>query len=170
LLFLFLCSPIRKYTSMFHVERELTVRSGTNNTMQPALSLSLSLTSVHSRREELSFFSTVPESKDIDAMYHVSLFFFYSKSYDRFHLVKISHFLTYDNILDSWPLENQELARLIFSIVLYRSAMLYATPVYWRDLISLGASPFLPSLCLRMRHTAGVTKRNETSSVSQTVS
>jgi len=72
---------------MFHVERELTVRSGTNNTMQPGLSLSLSLspslsltlslslTSVHSRREELSFFSTVPESKDIDAMYHVSLFF-----------------------------------------------------------------------------------------------
>jgi len=42
-LFLFLCSPIRKYTSMFHVERELTVRSGTNNTVQPALSLSLSL-------------------------------------------------------------------------------------------------------------------------------
>ena len=60
---------------MFHVERELTVRSGTNNTAQPGLSLSLSLTSVHSRREELSFFSTVPESKDIDAMYHVSLFF-----------------------------------------------------------------------------------------------
>ena len=139
---------------------------------QPSLSLSLSLplTSVHSRREELSFFSTVPESKDIDAMYHVSLFFFCSKSYDRFHLVKISHFLTYDNILDSWPLENQELARLIFSIVLYRSAMLYATPVHWRDLISLAASPFLPSLCLRMRHTAGVTKRNKTSSVRQTVS
>jgi len=69
---------------MFHVERELTVRSGTNNTVQPDLSLSppslslslaLSLTSVYSRREELSFFSTVPESKDIDAMYHVSLFF-----------------------------------------------------------------------------------------------
>ena len=68
---------------MFHFERELTVRSGTNNTMQPASSLSLSLshslslslTSVHYRREELSFFSTVPESKDIDAMYHVSLFF-----------------------------------------------------------------------------------------------
>jgi hypothetical protein len=72
-LFLFLCSPIRKYTTMFHVERELTVRSGTNNTVQPALSLSL--TSAHSRREELSFFSTVPESKDIDAMYHVSLFY-----------------------------------------------------------------------------------------------
>jgi len=68
---------------MFHVERELTVRSGTNNTVQPAtpptLSLFLSLTSVHSRREELSFFSTVPESKDIDAMYHVSLFFFARK-------------------------------------------------------------------------------------------
>ena len=171
-LFLFLCSPIRKYTSMFHVERDLTVRSGTNNTVQPAPSLSfcLSLSDFRSlRREELSFFSTVPESKDIDAMYHVSLFF-YSKSYDRFHLVKISHFLTYDNILDSWPLENQELARLILTTDLYRSAMLYATPVHWRDLISLAASPFLPSLCLRIRHTAGVTKRNKMSSVPQTVS
>jgi hypothetical protein len=152
---------------MFHVERELTVRSETNNTVQPALSFSL--TSAHSRREELSFFSTVPESKDIDAMYHVSLFL-YSKSYDRFHLVKISHFLTYDNILDSWPLENQELVRLIFTTDLYSSAMLYATPVHWRDLISLAASPFLPSLCLRMRHIAGVTKRNKMTSVHQTVS
>lgn len=169
MLFLFLCSPIRKYTSMFHVERELTVRSGTNNTMQPALSLSVSDFRSLQKRRVIFLFDSAREQRYWCHVSCLSLFF-YSKSYDRFHLVKISHFLTYDNILDSWPLENQELARLIFSIVLYRSAMLYATPVYWRDLISLGASPFLPSLCLRMWHTAGVTKRNESSSERQTVS
>lgn len=60
------------------------------------------LTSVHSKtEEELSFFSTVAESRDIDAMYQACLSFFVLERYDRFHLVKISHFLTYDNILDS---------------------------------------------------------------------
>jgi hypothetical protein len=61
---------------MFHVQRELTVRSETNNALQhPPIPPPPppDFRSLQNRR--VIFLSTVAESKDIGAMYHVSLFF-----------------------------------------------------------------------------------------------
>lgn len=150
--------------AMFHVRRGLVVRSETNNTVQTPPSYPSDFRSSQNRGVIFLFDS----AREQRYWCHVScLSFLYPKRYDRFHLVKISHFLTYDNILVSWPLENREVARLIFTTGLYRSAILYATPLHWRDLISPAAPIYLPSLCLRMELTSGVTKWNPVSRIHQ---
>lgn len=148
--------------AMFHVGRGLTVRSETNNTVQTPPPYPSDFHSSQNCRVIFLFDS----AREQRYWCHVScLSFLYSKRYDRFHLLKISHFLTYDNILVSWPLENRGLAGLIFTTGVYSSAILYTTPVHWRDLISPAASILLCSLCLRMELTSGVTKRYPVSGI-----
>lgn len=100
--FLFLSFPPSGNIAMFQVGRDLTVRSETNNTVQAPPPYPSDFHSSQNSRVIFLFDS----AREQRYWCHVScLSFLYSKRYDRFHLLKISHFLTYDNILVSWPLE-----------------------------------------------------------------